>query len=236
MAIIYSDDHWKEELRGTTHYEGQVLAKYSQSERVMSDIWENVTYAVVWDFETCEAKHVVVHVTGGSKSTCEATIDAPDDLYEVYEAYQKLLAAKRLLEQLDRDARVDRDEAQKAWDAVEKDKVMVVTRGRKVPKGTVGRVFWVDNYRNPYRVGLALTDEKGEDGKFQDVVFVNAEYLKNAEDYPGFTVIAAQRKAEKIAWLEKDVAKGDENAAQVLKRIQDRDRERQHVGRAYGYC
>jgi hypothetical protein len=235
MAITYSDDHWKKELRGTTQYEGQVLGRYSQSERVMSDVWEDISYALVWDIEKSEPKHIPVGMSG-TKSTTTVTIDAPDDLYEVYEAYEKFVQAQRALRELNNHASDRRERAEKSWHTVEKGKVMVVVRGRKVPKSTVGRVFWVDDYRNPYRVGLALTDEVGDDGKFKDVAFVNADYLKNAEEYPGYKVIADNEKAEKIAWLEKDVAKGDQDAAEVLKRIKERDRDRQKVGRSYGYC
>jgi hypothetical protein len=228
MAITFGDKYRDEELRGTTAFEGQVIGKFTRCERVMSDVWDDITYAIVWDFEKAETRHFAL---SSSEYGCQALVDATDDVYELYEAYKTLVAAQAALDRLNRDSRDSRDRAEKAWHAVEKDKVMVVVRGRKVPKGTVGRVFWVDRLDNPYRAGLAVTDEVDDEGKFKDVAWVDADYLKNAEEYPGYKVIADEKKAEKIARFEADAAKGDQDAADVLKRIKERDRERQRVAR-----
>ena len=63
-----------------------------------------------------------------------------------------------------------------AHNRVEHGKVMQVVRGRKVPKGTEGRVFWMRDGR----VGLALSDRKDARGYHADVVWVDAGYLVNA--------------------------------------------------------
>jgi hypothetical protein len=58
-------------------------------------------------------------------------------------------------------------------------KRMIVFKGRKVPLGTTGLVFWVRDGR----VGLRTSDRKDNSGKWADIVWVNESNLKNVEPF-----------------------------------------------------
>lgn len=195
MAVTYSDKCYKEELRGQTLYVGEVVSTHSSCERIMSDVWATCYYYTRWDIEKGEP---VVACYGNSEfgSDTEVTVDAPDDLKKVYELHKAAEQAKRQAEKAAQYVREEREKAERDWHAPEKGKVMVVVRGRKVPQGTVGKVFWLDDIYNPYRAGLAVSDERDDQGRYSDVVWVNADYLKNVDDYPGYLAYLEHQRAE----------------------------------------
>lgn len=60
-----------------------------------------------------------------------------------------------------------------------------VVKGRKIPKGTVGKVFWKGETRFGWSVGVALSDRKDASGKYADVAFTSPSNLEvvNAPTY-----------------------------------------------------
>jgi hypothetical protein len=160
----------------TTH-EGLVTGgRYTREERVMSDVYADVSYCTVWNPETRETETVCLghhfelcstfgHATVDVDAATQATIDAVDAALAAKAEVARKLAAEKAAEK----ALVD------AHNRVEHGKVMRVARGRKVPKGTVGRVFWMRDGR----VGLALSDRKDARGYHADVAWVDAGYLVN---------------------------------------------------------
>jgi hypothetical protein len=92
---------------------------------------------------------------------------------------------------------------------------MKVVRGRKVPKGTVGRVFWLRDGR----VGLALTEQRDDNGKLKDVAWVNADYLENAEDFPGYEAWQKIRHEEYVEHYRQRAEAGDPDAKEYYERL-----------------
>lgn len=190
MAIKWTRYNTQNEVvkEWTTH-EGLVLTPaVRKTERVMSDIWADVSTTQVWDASkgTIETVSLGVHfdlcLTFG-----RAEVDAPADIMAAAEAIRQSVAdqIKAAREAAARER--GRIAAEVAFHRPEKGKLMQVVRGRKVPKGTIGRVFWLDSPRNPSRVGLAVTERK-VGGRYADVVWVDSKYLKNLDpagpDYP----------------------------------------------------
>jgi len=202
MAIIYPQNH--SQHPGETLHEGLVVHKYSREERVMSDVYDICHYALVWDIEKGETFRVSLgcSLSIGAPS---AVVDAPKDVRDAYEAYKALEEAKSRLYSANKRVRENREGSLKGWNEPKKDRVMKVVRGRKVPQGTVGRVFWLRDGR----VGLALTEEKDESGKLKDVAWVNADYLENAEEYPGYTAHQAILHEEYVESVRKRAEAGE---------------------------
>jgi len=180
MAITWrklENGEWVD--NGTTH-EGLVMDTYTRCDRVMSDIYSDERYASVWNPEKNRVE--AVHLGGAfelNTKSGDAVVDILPKYLEIHigqveadqkareEAYRKRMAEEAHKRALD------------AHNAPEKGKVMRVVRGRKVPQGTTGKVFWIGDGR----VGLALSDEKDERGWHKDVAWVNAAYLENTEPF-----------------------------------------------------
>ena len=131
-------------------YEGCVLSTYEHNGYEDSD-W----YAVVWDEETqcvTEVEYDTTRAAGGGWAKIDAT---PEVLLKVYRYYKNI--GKSLF-----DKRTNQEQAKK----VRKGDTVTVIRGRKVPKGTTGIVFWVGKKYNYYshhdedRVGIEVDGER----------------------------------------------------------------------------
>lgn len=140
-------------------YVGCVLSTYERNGCNDSD-W----YAICWDREkqkVVEVEYDTTRAGGGGRAEIDATVEV---LREVYRWYKRI--GRELF-----DTRTNPAEAKK----VRKGDTVRVVRGRKVPKGTVGVVFWVGTRYNQYshcdeeRVGIEV------DGKR---VFLDAEYVE----------------------------------------------------------
>lgn len=139
-------------------YEGCVLSTYERNGYHDSDF-----YAVVWDEEkqaVTEVEYDTTRCGDGGYAKVDATMDV---LRKVYRYYWKLGRA-----------RFDKyTNPQMAKDFGKGDKVVVV-RGRKIPQGTVGTVFWIGtkynfyNYRDEERVGIEVDGVR---------MFLPAEYV-----------------------------------------------------------
>ncbi len=148
MAVIeYS---YKENEKDKERYVGCVLDTWERN-----GSWDSDFYAVCWDEEKQKVVDVMYDTTScGSLGT--AKIDAtPDVLRKAYRYYYN--TGRRYFDEIAKIA-----EAKK----VRKDDTVVVTRGRKTPKGTVGKVFWVGTRFNFYthlneeRVGIEVGGDK----------------------------------------------------------------------------
>ena len=87
----------------------------------------------------------------------ELVVDAPADVVEAWRAheeaeYQKHLAAQAAQREKDREEKAARERA-----TVDRGRFVVVARGRKVPTGTVGRVFHLSASEWGERAGLATS-------------------------------------------------------------------------------
>jgi hypothetical protein len=191
MPVSYKDGHGttKDYTTGVVSplptYDGAVLGFRSRTERVMSDVWEYFTYAVVWDGSGL--KEVTLHSTYPSHYAT-ATVDATPDVKAAALAF---LTAKALAKH--KAGWADNvDKAVAATKVPSKGKSVVVVKGRKVPKGTTGTVVWygpgknfgpVPKYRGgwsvstPMRVGL-----KDASGTVHWTDAANVE-VTNPDDY-----------------------------------------------------
>lgn len=124
-------------------WEGRVLATGEHNGYDDSDF-----YAVVWDDEQGAPREVTYASTRGWTYNNSATVDADDATRAKYDAYR------------------ERQRASLEAVTVRVGKTVRVARGRSVPVGTTGKVFWYGpgrkRYaydRNPgYRVGLRTED------------------------------------------------------------------------------
>jgi len=128
-------------------YDGAVLGTTGRDERIMSDVWAWITYAKVWDGSKVTEVAIADSEFGRYG---EATIDASDDVKAAAVAWEAAKAAAA--EKAARANAVDKTIAY-AYDlAVGKD--VTVVKGRKVPVGTTGRIFWLGATKFGPRVGI----------------------------------------------------------------------------------
>ena len=161
--------HWKVES-DTTEYVGMVVAVEATCDRVMSDVWENVTRAVVYDTVSGGFKKIIVSCEGYNKKWVYYAVDATE---LVKEAYNVWCLAKKYASALND---YDNNQRRLYEDRITPNngKWVIVERGRKVPHGTRGLVFWTgtDNY-NKTKIGIAVTNRK-ENNRYTDVVWTAA--------------------------------------------------------------
>lgn len=140
-------------------YAGCVLSTYEHNGYNDSD-W----YAICWDREqqkVVEVEYDTTRAGGGGWAEIDAT---PEVLREVYRWYKQI--GRGLF-----DGRTNPEQAKK----VQKGDTVRVVRGRKIPKGTEGLVFWVGTRFNPYsrtkedRVGIEVDGER---------MFLSTEYVE----------------------------------------------------------
>lgn len=126
-------------------YVGATLALHWNSTRVMSDVWENLPYATVVD---ADGMVKVVHRDSTKHAT--DTVDATPAAIDAANAW--LLKAATAARKSDWDKKVAAAVADAK--ALAKGKTVVVTRGRKVPVGTTGELFWLGDGRYGLRAGV----------------------------------------------------------------------------------
>lgn len=128
-----------------------------KEERVMSDVWRSVRHAYYLDREAGSVRDVW---TDGADVTTDATDEARKEAVAIRAA--DAVEAERY----DYD-RVSDEIAERAAEVRRGDRITVV-RGRKVPKGTAGEVFWLGNGRWGWRVGFTAdgVENDGSNGTF----------------------------------------------------------------------
>ena len=173
---------------GTVTHEGLVLeAGLCQCDRVMSDIYADQWYALVWDPEKGEPRKVLTASSFElSTVSCTAEVDATPEVRAAYEGRLARLEAAQKVANEARCRAAAEQHARELHDAPTDGKRMLVVRSWKaVRRGTEGEVFWVRGNR----VGLRTSDRK-EDGRWADVVWCQASQLRNAEPFSGMTPVS----------------------------------------------
>ena len=165
MAITRRD--WQTGEKVTTHV-GRVLEVYRADYRAMSDVYTIATFATVINDDMSTTRVVVNANFECDTSEGHAEVDAAPELRVAVEAKAELA---RIIAQDERRQAIEAEEKKRPV----KGKVMRVVRGRKVAKGTVGKVFWVRDGR----VGLEPLDaQRDARGYCTNPIWVNAEYLE----------------------------------------------------------
>lgn len=151
----YSDYDVKYARTGEVLYTGCVLLQGHREVRVMSDVYSETYYVLVWNPETKETFTVNLYTIGFGSSN-EAEVDATPEVLAAWAAYRAEKAAQA--------ARADY--ARRCEDA--RLRLLVpklgcpakVVKGRNVPIGTEGLVTWEGDMRFGFRVGI--TDSSGK--------------------------------------------------------------------------
>lgn len=125
---------------GKVTYVGCVLNDRLQGQSFY-DGYENTWEALVWDVEKGEPRRICTGSTMGMHE--RAVTDATEEVKAAYAAY---------VERREAEAR----EAARIREAktIARYKDVRVVKGRKVPIGTTGRVFWYGPTQYGYRVGI----------------------------------------------------------------------------------
>lgn len=159
-------------------YEGCVLSTYEHN-----GAWDSDWYATVWDETEETVKDIEYDTTRAGSNGSWAKIDATEDTIKKVYRYYKNTAKKHF------DSVYNVAQAK----TVTKGDTVTVVRGRKIPKGTVGEVFWVGKRFNMYsgrdeeRVGILSGDEK---------LFLPIEYVQ-VNDWEN-KLIRGKKRKEKI--------------------------------------
>jgi acetyl-CoA carboxylase carboxyltransferase component len=132
-------------------FTGCVVQTFFREERVMSDVYANVTYAVVFNAEksTFEEVYVRAHfeLDSGKRS---ATVDASDDIKSMYDLHQAIKESESKLSEMKH-----RFASQVvAVKAPAMGRTVKVVKGRKVPVGTVGRCEWIGHGEYGMRIKI----------------------------------------------------------------------------------
>lgn len=142
----------------------------------MSDIYATEYYAIVWDEK--EQAPVDIPFSSSFELVTEcgtAEVDADEATLAAYRAWEAAKAEAR--EKQGRERLVQRLISKHSSAALGTE--VIVLKGRKVPKGTIGTVFWLKNGR----AGVRTSDRKDARGRWVDVVWVDADYLGNTEKF-----------------------------------------------------
>lgn len=162
-------DLGKLEIRHQNAFAGKVLRVYQQSVQVMSDIWEYCTYAEVWNDEAQRVENFCLGGVNGydNREYIKADADASDEIQATAAAWKKAKADEAAAERAAREAELEARTFRTG-------KRVRVARGRKIPIGKEGVIFWmgVDNW-GKQKLGIA-TSERKVGGKFADVQWVAA--------------------------------------------------------------
>jgi hypothetical protein len=169
-----------------TSHEGRVVAIETDANvRIMSDVWANITYAVVYEPNGPEgvgSERVLENHREGygmlpglfrrieigntefpiDREPIHVKVDATPEVQEIWEAYKAGEALRGRMSRYDADERAAAERRR----TVERDCFVRVTRGRKVPQGTEGKVFWIGDSQWGTKVGIGLPSE---DGTFETV-------------------------------------------------------------------
>jgi hypothetical protein len=173
MAVRWKDG------RNVETYEGAVLAVTGRDVRVMSDVWDWVTYARVWDGETVREVPIGYADMGGAFG--EATVDATPEVLAAVAAAAEVAAAAA--EKAARARTVARmvDEAE----TVKVGREVTVVKGRKLKVGTAGRVFWLGDGRFGMRAGLELATGERVFTALTNLAVTNPDEFMDVEEAMG---------------------------------------------------
>lgn len=162
---------------GENEFVGCCLELYTQTERIMSDVWDTGMYVRVWDGPAdFRGKPVSVFIGYSYERVClryEHELDATSEIQACYAAWKlgKQIGDNFAYAERGYDSR-EHDGYLMRHNPAVKGRIVKVVRGRKVPIGTQGMVFWIglDNYNNQ-KLGIATSDREDDYGRFIDVVW-----------------------------------------------------------------
>jgi len=138
---------------GEPMWVGLVLRTETRCDRIMSDVWENRTYAVVWDAAEGRPRDVLIDSSDFGREY-EADVDATPAAVAAHAAWMAARAAEKAAAE---EARLEA-QAEDRIREVRRGCRAVVARGRKVARGTEGRVFWLGQNDYGWRAGLETDD------------------------------------------------------------------------------
>jgi hypothetical protein len=156
----YVDSYGESGYRRMTHV-GLVLGLSERNGYHDSDF-----YAYVWNWEKQEPEEIFYATTRFPSTGANAVVDATAEVVAAYDAYRAKKAEQKAAAQAVEDAK-----------QIAVGKKVVVARGRKVPKGTVGKVIWLGQGDWGWRAGVATSEKKDATGKYADVVWTAAKNL-----------------------------------------------------------
>jgi hypothetical protein len=140
-----------------TFFAGCVVKTFTREERVMSDVYADVLHATVYNVEKDAFEDVYVRAyfecDSGERG---AAVDATPEVRDLYEAHQAVEEAKQHLLEAQR----CRARMLAALKAPAKGRKVKVVRGRKVPIGTVGECFYLQDGDFGPRVGIKDADNQ----------------------------------------------------------------------------
>jgi hypothetical protein len=150
-------------------------------------------YALIWDeAKGAPVEHTYASTRGWTYDN-SASVDATPEIAAKFQAWNDARYLASVIERLDK--RANRCDL-KGVD-------VVVVSGRKVAKGTVGRVFWAGEpgryaYNSPIRtrIGIDLTGLKDEHGKAKDVAWTYAENCRRVALEPADAAELARLRAK----------------------------------------
>lgn len=151
-------------------FTGRVLSFRTTCERVMSDVWDDVTYAQVLGTDDIGARQLEEVCVGAASFDRELTslglidaVDATPEVQAAAEEERQLLATYGAIRERLRAARAAAEKAVYEARLPRRGRQVVVARGRKVAKGTEGEVIWYGEgkaygygQRGEMRVGIKL--------------------------------------------------------------------------------
>jgi hypothetical protein len=147
-------------------FEGRVVgSRIAQGVRIMSDVWANLTYAVVWCDKNDAPFEIQVRNSEFGGETSQWDVDGSGEVMVKYTAWRGdfLIAREKAAEirkiaDDKRSAEEAEANAKNRAHAVRKGGKVKVVKGRKVPKGTVGECFWEGGGQYGPRIGLKEAD------------------------------------------------------------------------------
>lgn len=150
-----------------TKHEGLVVGECERSSSGDSDY-----YAVIWNDEKAEPYEVLYASTRGWTYPNSAIVDATGEVREKYDKYIEKMNAISNVNNIKREISAFVEDVK----IPSKGKVCKVVRGRKVPVGTTGLLFWTGGDYG--KCGLALDDKRDSKGRYANIAWT---YIKNVE-------------------------------------------------------
>ena len=182
MAITMMERQEDGAYQQTISHEGAVLGTYERNMRDDSDF-----HAIYWNPEKQEPGDTIYATTRGWTYENHATVDATP---EVWTEFHEFLAGRLkalILDRIWREART-----------IEIGKEVIVIKGRKIARGTIGRVFWqgAGAGMTAQRIGIETPDGEKLFTAASNVE-IDSEYLPDYVDYD--RIEKADQEAKKEA-------------------------------------
>jgi hypothetical protein len=179
-------------LFDATYAAGGVLKSFTRSERVMSDVWDSVRYLTYWNgadvVETYPGSFSREANKADSFDSYDPAVEKLTETYVVVDATDEVKALADAWEVKAAEARRAAAEEKAAKDRLAREETeartpyrgttVKVVRGRKVKIGTTGVVIWYGEGNYGTRIGLALDEEKGPDGRYLNVGWTAASNVE----------------------------------------------------------